>query len=66
MRSSFLAPLDVIEFQATDKCSSLDVTSVIYNLYRHPRDEMVEIILRTVRRRMMMMIIMQIPYLSSW
>jgi hypothetical protein len=47
MRSSLFASGDVIEFQATDAYTSLDLTIVIYNVNIHSRDEKVKVMLRT-------------------
>jgi hypothetical protein len=39
MRSSLLAPVDLMEFQTTEACSSLDLTRVKYGWRRHSRDD---------------------------
>jgi hypothetical protein len=42
-----LASVDIIEFQATDAYSSLDLINVMYNLSILSRDENLKIMLRT-------------------
>jgi hypothetical protein len=45
MCSSLLASIDVIEFQTTEACSSLDVTRVKYNMYIYSMDEEMKVTL---------------------
>jgi hypothetical protein len=39
MRLSFLASVDVIEFQTTEAYSNLDLTNVKYSTYKQSREE---------------------------
>jgi hypothetical protein len=39
MRSSLLAPVDVIEFQTTEEYPNLDLTNVKCSTYRQSREE---------------------------
>jgi hypothetical protein len=45
--SRLLASVDIIEFQATEVYSSLDLTNVKYNMYIHSGDEKVKVMLQT-------------------
>jgi hypothetical protein len=47
MRSSFLAAVDITEFQITDAYSSSDLTNMMHNLSIHSGDEKLKVMPRT-------------------
>jgi hypothetical protein len=49
MRSSLLASVDVTEFQATEAYSSLDLTKVRYSVYKHSREENLNVMERIIQ-----------------
>jgi hypothetical protein len=46
MRSSFLASVDVIEFQTTEAYSNLDLTNVKYSTCKQSREEDLKVVER--------------------
>jgi hypothetical protein len=46
MRSSFLASVDVIEFQTTEAYSNLNLTNVKYSIYKQSREENLKVMER--------------------
>jgi hypothetical protein len=46
MRSSFLASVDVTEFQTTEACSNLDLTNIKYSTYKQSKEENLKVMER--------------------